>query len=60
MNYVTTPWGVMAARTPEVILKTGQPTFVLVLGLEGKFSAKSRAWEENKIFPEAIGLMFMS
>ena len=41
----------MAAR-PETLLITDDKKVVLELGSDGKFSAKSTAWEENKVFLE--------
>jgi hypothetical protein len=41
----------MAAR-PETLLITEDKKVVLELGRDGKFSAKSTAWEENKVFLE--------
>jgi hypothetical protein len=42
----------MAKREPQIILKTDQRQLVLPLGTEAKFSAKSGAWEENRVFLE--------
>ena len=39
-------------RKRETILKTDQRTLLLELGLQGKFSAKSSGWDENRVFLE--------
>ena len=39
-------------RTPEVILKSDERTVILELGTRGKFSAKTSAWDENKVLLE--------
>jgi hypothetical protein len=36
-------------RQPQIILKT-ERTFVLELRLKGKFTVKSTAWDENRVF----------
>jgi hypothetical protein len=41
-----------ASRRPQIILKTDQRTFILELGLGGKFQAKSSGWDENRTFLE--------
>ena len=40
----------MDKRQPQIILMTHERTFVLELGLQGKFAAKSTAWDENRVF----------
>jgi RecA-family ATPase len=40
------------AVEPQIILKTDERKVVLELGLGGKFSAKSTAWDENRVFLE--------
>ena len=42
----------MGKREPQIILKTDERQVVLELGLEGKFSAKSTGWDENRVFLE--------
>jgi hypothetical protein len=42
----------MSKREPQIILKTDERTFVLELGLKGKFAAKSTGWDENRVFLE--------
>ena len=42
----------MGKREPQIILKTDERKVVLELGLEGKFVAKSRGWDENRVFLE--------
>ena len=37
------------AQRPEVLLATDNKTVLLSLERDGKFSAKSAAWEENKV-----------
>ena len=37
-------------RQRETILKTDRRTLLLELGLQGKFSAKSSGWDENRVF----------
>jgi hypothetical protein len=37
------------AHRPEVLLATDNKTVLLSLERDGKFSAKSAAWEENKV-----------
>ena len=37
------------ADCPEILLITDNKTVLLELGNDGKFSAKSAAWEENKV-----------
>ena len=41
----------MAAR-PETLLITDDKKVLLELGRDGKFAAKSTAWEEDKVFLE--------
>jgi hypothetical protein len=42
----------MGERKREVILKTDQRSVLLEFGIGGKFSAKSGAWDENRVFLE--------
>jgi hypothetical protein len=42
----------MGKREPQIILKTDERKVTLELGLQGKFSAKSTAWDENRVFLE--------
>jgi hypothetical protein len=42
-------WG---KREPQIILKTRERTFVLELGMKGKFAVKSTVWDENRVFLE--------
>jgi hypothetical protein len=42
----------MAAREPQIILKTDQRTIHLEILPGGKFAAKSNAWDENRVFLE--------
>ena len=42
----------MAKREPQIILKTDECKLVLELGLGGKFTARSTAWHENRVFLE--------
>ena len=42
----------MANREPQIILKTDERKLVLELGLGGKFTARSTAWDENRVFLE--------
>ena len=44
--------GFMDKREPQIILKTDERTVVLELGRDGKFSAKSTDWDENRVFLE--------
>jgi hypothetical protein len=37
---------------PEVLLISDNPTVVLETGRDGKFAAKSNAWEENRVLLE--------
>ena len=46
----------MGKREPQIILKTDERKVVLELGLEGKFSAKSTGWDENRVFLEGDSL----
>jgi hypothetical protein len=46
-NYEARPMAV--AQRPEVLLATDNKTVLLSLERDGKFSAKSAAWEENKV-----------
>jgi hypothetical protein len=39
-------------REPQIILKTDQRNFLLEMGGEGKFTAKSSGWHENRLFLE--------
>jgi hypothetical protein len=53
MSFGTTPLGgTTGKREPQIILKTDERNIVLELGLGGKFSAKSRGCDENRIFLE--------
>ena len=36
-------------QRPEILLITENKTVILEMGRDGKFSAKSNAWEENKV-----------
>ena len=38
------------ADRPEILLITENKTVLLELGHDGKFSAKSTGWEENRVF----------
>jgi hypothetical protein len=40
------------ADRPEILLVTDNKTVLPEMGRDGKFSAKSNAWEENKVFLE--------
>ena len=42
----------MAKHEPQIILKTDERKLVLELGLGGKFTARSTAWDENRVFLE--------
>jgi hypothetical protein len=42
------PWGTMGKREPQIILKTDERKVALELGLQGKFSAKSTAGDEDR------------
>ena len=42
----------MGKREPQIILKTDERKIALELDLEGKFAAKSRGWDENRVFLE--------
>jgi hypothetical protein len=39
-------------REPQIILKTDQRNVILELDLGGKFAAKSRGWDKNRVFLE--------
>jgi hypothetical protein len=39
-------------REPQIILKTDRRNFLLEMGGEGKFTAKSSGWHENRLFLE--------
>ena len=39
-------------QRPEILLITENKTVILEMGRDGKFSAKSNAWEENKVVLE--------
>ena len=43
----------MDKREPQIILKTDERTFVLELGMKGKFAVKSTAWDENRASSKA-------
>ena len=47
----------MAKREPQIILKTDERKLVLELGLGGKFTARSMAWDENRVFLEGDKLV---
>jgi hypothetical protein len=40
------------ADRPETLLITDNKTVLLEMGRDGKFSAKSKAWEDNKVILE--------
>ena len=42
----------MGKREPQIILKTDERRTVLELAREGKFTAKSGGWDENRVFLE--------
>ena len=42
----------MNKRKRETILKTDQRTLLLELGRQGRFTAKSSGWDENRVFLE--------
>jgi hypothetical protein len=42
----------VSRREPQIILKTDGPSIVFEPGLGGKLSAKSTAWDENRVFLE--------
>jgi hypothetical protein len=42
----------MGKRETQIILKTDERKVVLELGLGGKFTARSTAWDENRVFLE--------
>ena len=46
----------MGKREPQIILKTDERKVVLELGLEGKLSARSTGWDENRVFLEGDSL----
>jgi hypothetical protein len=53
MNFGTSPRkNATIADLVEILLITDNKTVLLELGREGKFSAKSSAWEENKVLLE--------
>jgi hypothetical protein len=39
-------------REPQIILKTDHRNILLEKGREGKFTAKSGGWEENRVLLE--------
>jgi hypothetical protein len=43
------------AERPEILLITEAKTVHLEMGSDGKFSANSAAWEENKVIPRGRG-----
>ena len=43
------------AQRPKILLVTEAKTVHLEMGSDGKFSAKSAAWEENKVIPRGRG-----
>jgi hypothetical protein len=42
----------MGKREPQIILKTDEHRIVLDIGREGKFTAKTTSWDENRVFVE--------
>ena len=46
---IAQPNGICLSERPEILLITENKTVLLELGHDGKFSAKSTAWEENKV-----------
>jgi hypothetical protein len=42
----------MGKREPQIILKTDERRTVLELAREGKFTAKSGGWDEDRVFLE--------
>jgi len=40
-------------REPQKILKTDERSIHIELGCEGKFTAKSSGWDEDRVFLEA-------
>ena len=42
-------------QRPEILLITEDKTVHLEMGSDGKFSANSAAWEENKVIPRGRG-----
>jgi hypothetical protein len=52
IGFGTTPWGTMGKREPQTILKTDEARHRLELGLGGKFTTGSTAWDENWVFLE--------
>ena len=46
------PPGGVSKREPQIVLKTDERSTVLELSCEGKFSAKSTGWDENRVFLE--------
>ena len=49
------PGGLYNADRPEILLVTEAKTVHLEMGSDGKFSANSAAWEENKVIPRGRG-----
>ena len=45
--------GFMGKREPQKILKTDERNIHIELGCEGKFTAKSSGWDEDRVFFEA-------
>ena len=43
----------MGKREPQKILKTDERSIHIELGCEGKFTAKSSGWDEDRVFFEA-------
>jgi hypothetical protein len=43
------------ADRPEILLIAENKTVLLEMGSDGKFSANSAAWEENKVIPRGRG-----
>ena len=44
--------GRVKTRERQIILKTDQRNILLEMGREGKFTAKSSSWDENRVFLE--------
>ena len=44
------------SREPQIILKTDQRNVILEMSQEGKFTAKSSGWDENRTFLEGDAL----
>ena len=50
----------MSKREAQIILKTDERKLVLELGLGGKFTARSTAWDENRVFLRATSSRLLS